>query len=195
MKTLTDLERNAFNSYGLPVPKNLLERVDRTSSPVHTGNLRNAIDFVVPEQQIRRIFDNEIRYDIGNNSGIQDDISFIIEDDTFLVGDLRSTVSWSLVGQHVILYVEILNEKNRIDFNLILCPNHNLERDIITKMRNISSLNIDIMGKYRSTKVGEDITSDQDSAINHFVSKPLSFIGFNFRNDVSICCFFSFSSR
>jgi hypothetical protein len=76
------------------------------------------------EQQIRRIFDNEISYNIAYNSGIQDGISFIIEDDTFLVGDLRSTVSWSLVGQHVILYVEILNEKNRIDFNLILCPNH-----------------------------------------------------------------------
>jgi len=106
------------------------------------------------EEQIRRIFDNEIPYNIVYNSGIQDDISFIIEDDTFLVGDLRSTVSWSLVGQHVILYVEILNEKNRIDFNLILCPNHDVERDIITKMRNISSLNIDIMGKYRSTKVG-----------------------------------------
>jgi murein DD-endopeptidase MepM/ murein hydrolase activator NlpD len=43
------LERNAFNSYRLPVLKNLVERVDRTSSPVHTGNLRNAIDFIVPE--------------------------------------------------------------------------------------------------------------------------------------------------
>ena len=106
------------------------------------------------EEQIRRIFDNEIPYIIVYNSGTKDDISFIIEDDIFLVGDLRSTISWSLVGQHVILYVEILNEKNRIDFNLILCPNHNVERDIITKMRNISSLNIDIMGKYRSTKVG-----------------------------------------
>jgi hypothetical protein len=84
------------------------------------------------EEQIRRIFDNEISYNIAYNSGIQDDISFIIEDDTFLVDDLRSTVSWSLVGQHVILYVEILNERNRIDFNLIFCPNHNLERDIIT---------------------------------------------------------------
>ena len=109
------------------------------------------------EEQIRRIFDNEISYNMACNSAMQDDISFIIEDDTFLVGDLRSTLSWSLVGQHVILYVEILNEKNRIDFNLILCPNHSLERDIITKMRNISSLNINIMGKYRSTKVGEDI--------------------------------------
>jgi murein DD-endopeptidase MepM/ murein hydrolase activator NlpD len=43
------LERNAFNSYRLPVLKNLVQRVDRTSSPVHTGNLRNAIDFIVPE--------------------------------------------------------------------------------------------------------------------------------------------------
>jgi hypothetical protein len=33
--------------------------------------------------------------------------------------------------------------------------------------------------RYRSTKVGEDITSEQDSAINHFVSKSLSFIGLN----------------
>jgi hypothetical protein len=130
------------------------------------------------EEQIRRIFDYEISYNIAYNSGIQDDICVIIEDDTFLVGDLRSTVSWSLLGQHVILYVEILNEKNRIDFNLI-CPNHDVERDIITKMRNISSLNIEIMGKYRSTKVGEDVMSDQDSAINHFVSNTLSFIGLN----------------
>ncbi|MGC2572463.1 MAG: hypothetical protein WA364_13210 [Candidatus Nitrosopolaris sp.] len=131
------------------------------------------------EEQIRRIFDNEIPYIIVYNSGTKDDISFIIEDDTFLVGDLRSTISWSLMGQHVILFVELLNEKNRIDFNMILCPNDDVEHDIITKMRNISFLNIDIMGKYRSTKVDEDIMSDQDSAINHFVSKTLSFIGLN----------------
>jgi hypothetical protein len=40
---------SALNRYRLPVLKNLLERVDRTSSPAHTGNLRNAIDFIVPE--------------------------------------------------------------------------------------------------------------------------------------------------
>jgi hypothetical protein len=131
------------------------------------------------EEQIRRIFDNEIPYIIVYNNGTKDDISFIIEDDTFLVGDVRSTISWSLMGQHVILFVELLNEKNRIDFNMILCPNDDVEYDIITKMRNISFLNIDIMGKYRSTKVDEDIMSDQDSAINHFVSKTLSFIGLN----------------
>jgi murein DD-endopeptidase MepM/ murein hydrolase activator NlpD len=43
------LERSALNRYRMPVLKKLLERVDRTSSPVHTGNLRNAIDFIVPE--------------------------------------------------------------------------------------------------------------------------------------------------
>ncbi|MGA8083811.1 MAG: hypothetical protein WB988_18320 [Candidatus Nitrosopolaris sp.] len=132
------------------------------------------------EEQIRRIFDNEIRYDIGNNSGTEDYIPFIIEDDIFLVGDLRSTVSWSLLGQHVILYFEILNDKsNGIDFNLILCPNDNVEHDIIIKMRNISSLNINVMGEYRSTRVAGDITSDQDSAIKHFVSNTLSFVGLN----------------
>ena len=31
------------------MPKSLLERVDRTPSPAHSGNLRNAIDFIVPE--------------------------------------------------------------------------------------------------------------------------------------------------
>src|SRR5215831_776059 len=152
------------------------------TSEIHSVENKNRLNLGIlrmdVEEQIRRIFDNEISYNIVYNS-IQDDISFIIEDDTFLVGDLRSTISWSLVGQHVILYVELLNEKNRIDFNMILCPNLKLERDIITKMRHISSLNINIMGKYRSIKVGEDITSDQDSAINHFVSKTLSFIGLN----------------
>jgi murein DD-endopeptidase MepM/ murein hydrolase activator NlpD len=43
------LEKNAINRYRLPISKNLLERIDRTSSPAHVGNLRNAIDFIVPE--------------------------------------------------------------------------------------------------------------------------------------------------
>ena len=40
---------NASNKYGLPVPRNVLERIDRTSSPAHIGRLRNAIDFIVPK--------------------------------------------------------------------------------------------------------------------------------------------------
>ena len=37
------------NDYVLPVPKIKLTRIDRTSSPAHTGKLKNAIDFIVPE--------------------------------------------------------------------------------------------------------------------------------------------------
>ena len=40
---------SAVNHYRLPVPKAKLRRIDRTSSPAHTGKLRNAIDFIVPE--------------------------------------------------------------------------------------------------------------------------------------------------
>jgi murein DD-endopeptidase MepM/ murein hydrolase activator NlpD len=37
------------NHYRLPVPKDSLLRIDRTSSPAHKGKLRNAIDLIVPE--------------------------------------------------------------------------------------------------------------------------------------------------
>ena len=39
----------AKNSYRIPVPREMLQRIDRRSSPAHVGNLRNAIDFVVPK--------------------------------------------------------------------------------------------------------------------------------------------------
>ncbi len=38
---------SAKNKYRMPVPQNLLQRVDRTS-PANVGNLRKAVDFVVP---------------------------------------------------------------------------------------------------------------------------------------------------
>lgn len=38
----------AKNSYILPVPREMLERIDRHSSPAHVGKLRNAVDFIVP---------------------------------------------------------------------------------------------------------------------------------------------------
>ena len=41
------VRKNAVNKYKLPVPKDLLQRIDRTSSPVHMGKLRNAIDLIV----------------------------------------------------------------------------------------------------------------------------------------------------
>src|SRR4028119_489767 len=37
------------NKYRIPVPKDLLQRIDRTSSPAHIGKLRNAVDFIVPQ--------------------------------------------------------------------------------------------------------------------------------------------------
>jgi murein DD-endopeptidase MepM/ murein hydrolase activator NlpD len=40
----------AINRYKLPVPKKLLQRIDRTSSPAHMGKLRNSIDFIVDEE-------------------------------------------------------------------------------------------------------------------------------------------------
>ena len=39
---------NTRNKYILPVSKNLLERIDRTS-PAHVGNLRNAVDLIAPQ--------------------------------------------------------------------------------------------------------------------------------------------------
>jgi len=44
------VRKNAINKYKLPVPKDLLKRIDRTSSPAHLGNLRNAIDLIVDEE-------------------------------------------------------------------------------------------------------------------------------------------------
>jgi murein DD-endopeptidase MepM/ murein hydrolase activator NlpD len=45
----TDSLINARNRYRLPVPKDALIAMDRTSSPAHIGKLRNAVDFLVPE--------------------------------------------------------------------------------------------------------------------------------------------------
>ena len=42
-------DRTTLNRYYLPVPKQSIQKIDRTSSPAHIGKLRNAIDFIVPE--------------------------------------------------------------------------------------------------------------------------------------------------
>ena len=44
------VRKNAINKYKLPVPKDQLQRIDRTSSPAHMGKLRNAIDFIVDKE-------------------------------------------------------------------------------------------------------------------------------------------------
>jgi murein DD-endopeptidase MepM/ murein hydrolase activator NlpD len=43
------VRKTAINKYKLPLPKHLLQRIYRTSSPVHVGKLRNAIDFIADE--------------------------------------------------------------------------------------------------------------------------------------------------
>ena len=37
------------NSYNIPIPKNSLQKIDRTSSPAHVFSLRNSIDFIAPQ--------------------------------------------------------------------------------------------------------------------------------------------------
>ena len=41
--------KSTINKYKLPVQKYLLKYIDRTSSPAHVGQLRNAIDLVADE--------------------------------------------------------------------------------------------------------------------------------------------------
>lgn len=36
----------AVNEYWLPIPRTDLKKMDKSSSPVHVGKLRNAIDFL-----------------------------------------------------------------------------------------------------------------------------------------------------
>ena len=35
-----------------PVPQNVLPVIDRASSPAHTGNLGNAVDFIAPKTTV-----------------------------------------------------------------------------------------------------------------------------------------------
>ncbi len=44
------MSKSAINRYKLPVPKDQLQRIDRSSSPAHQGNLRNAIDLIVDKE-------------------------------------------------------------------------------------------------------------------------------------------------
>ena len=39
----------AKNAYIIPVAKEMLQRIDRLSSPAHIGKLRNSVDFIAPK--------------------------------------------------------------------------------------------------------------------------------------------------
>jgi len=38
-----------INEYYIPIPKSSLQKIDRTSSPAHVFSLRNAVDFIAPQ--------------------------------------------------------------------------------------------------------------------------------------------------
>jgi murein DD-endopeptidase MepM/ murein hydrolase activator NlpD len=46
---LASNDMHAVNHYFLPVPKDALQRIDKTSSPAHIGKLKHAIDFIAPQ--------------------------------------------------------------------------------------------------------------------------------------------------
>ncbi|MGH9951293.1 MAG: M23 family metallopeptidase [Nitrososphaeraceae archaeon] len=64
------VRKNAINKYKLPVPKDLLQCIDRTSSPAHLGKLRNAIDFIVDEETSVLAADDGIIIFVKDSSNI-----------------------------------------------------------------------------------------------------------------------------
>jgi murein DD-endopeptidase MepM/ murein hydrolase activator NlpD len=64
------MRTNAINKYKLPVPKDLLQRIDRTSSPAHLGKLRNAIDFIVDKETPVLAADDGIVIFVNDSSNI-----------------------------------------------------------------------------------------------------------------------------
>jgi murein DD-endopeptidase MepM/ murein hydrolase activator NlpD len=60
----------AINRYKLPVPKNRLHCIDRTSSPAQVGKLRNAIDFIADEETPVLSADDGIVIFVNDSSNI-----------------------------------------------------------------------------------------------------------------------------
>jgi hypothetical protein len=64
------VRKNAINKYKFPVPKDLLQRIARTSSPAHLGKLRNAIDFIVDKETSVLAADDGIIIFVKDSSNI-----------------------------------------------------------------------------------------------------------------------------
>ena len=64
------VRKNTINNYKLPVPKDLLQRIDRTSSPAHMGKLRNSIDFIVDNETPVLAADDGIIIFVNDSSNI-----------------------------------------------------------------------------------------------------------------------------
>jgi murein DD-endopeptidase MepM/ murein hydrolase activator NlpD len=67
---MSQQQQKAINKYKLPVAKDLLQRIDRTSSPAHIGKLRNAIDFIVDKETPVLAADDGIIIFVKDNSDI-----------------------------------------------------------------------------------------------------------------------------
>jgi murein DD-endopeptidase MepM/ murein hydrolase activator NlpD len=67
---MSQQQQKAINKYKLPVAKDLLQRIDRTSSPAHIDKLRNAIDFIVDKETPVLAADDGIIIFVKDNSDI-----------------------------------------------------------------------------------------------------------------------------
>ena len=112
------VRKNAINKYKLPVPKDLLQRIDRTSSPAHLGKLRNAIDLIVDKDTpVLAAADGMVTFvkdisDIGGpNPAYWEYTNFIVimhsNGEYSRYDHLSYNSSKVLVGQHVIAGEEI----------------------------------------------------------------------------------------
>jgi murein DD-endopeptidase MepM/ murein hydrolase activator NlpD len=112
------VRKNVINKYKLPVPKDLLLRVDRTSSPAHLGKLRNAIDLIVDKDTpVLAAADGMVTFvkdisDIGGpNPAYWEYTNFIVimhsNGEYSRYDHLSYNSSKVIVGQHVIAGEEI----------------------------------------------------------------------------------------
>lgn len=112
------VRKNTINNYKLPVPKDLLQRIDRTSSPAHMGKLRNAIDFIVDNETPVLAADDGIIIFVNDSSNIGGSTPVYWGHTNFIVimhsngeysryDHLSYNSSKVTVGQHVIAGEEI----------------------------------------------------------------------------------------
>ena len=112
------VRKNTINNYKLPVPKDLLQRIDRNSSPAHMGKLRNAIDFIVDNETPVLAADDGIIIFVNDSSNIGGSTPVYWGHTNFIVimhlngeysryDHLSYNSSKVTVGQHVIAGEEI----------------------------------------------------------------------------------------
>lgn len=77
--------RKSINKYSLPLPRAALISIDRTSSPFHTGKLRNAIDFIAPlGTAVLAAADGVVTY-VKDNSNVGGPLPAFASESNFIV--------------------------------------------------------------------------------------------------------------